>query len=89
MTLLVACLPVVHAWYWLTPLALGLAAGLWLPVAIGSGRSFPGSARRDAGRLQAPPWRPARRAGGGPALDAPTPTRQWPPSGAVPHTEHR
>ena len=33
-TLLVLCLPVVHAWYWLTPLALGLAAGLWLPLII-------------------------------------------------------
>jgi hypothetical protein len=36
MTLLVLCLPVVHAWYWLTPLALGLAAGLWLPLLIGT-----------------------------------------------------
>jgi hypothetical protein len=35
MTLLVLCLPVVHAWYWLAPLALGLAAGLWLPLLIG------------------------------------------------------
>jgi hypothetical protein len=35
MTLLVLCLPIVHAWYWLTPLALGLAAGLWLPLLIG------------------------------------------------------
>jgi hypothetical protein len=26
---------VVHAWYWLTPLALSLAAGLWLPLLIG------------------------------------------------------
>ena len=34
-TLLVLCLPVVHAWYWLTPLALGLAAGIWLPLLIG------------------------------------------------------
>ena len=34
-TLLVVCLPVVHAWYWLTPLALGLAAGERLPVALG------------------------------------------------------
>ncbi len=34
-TLLILCLPVVHAWYWLTPLALGLAAGLWLPLLIG------------------------------------------------------
>ena len=35
MTLLIVCLPIVHAWYWLTPLALGLAAGLWLPLVIG------------------------------------------------------
>ena len=34
-TLLILCLPVVHAWYWLTPLALGLAAGIWLPLLIG------------------------------------------------------
>ena len=33
-TLLLLCLPVVHAWYWLTPLALGLAAGVWLPLVI-------------------------------------------------------
>ena len=35
LTLLVLFLPVVHAWYWLTPLALGLAAGIWLPLLIG------------------------------------------------------
>jgi len=35
LTLLVLCLPVAHAWYWLAPLALSLAAGLWLPVAVG------------------------------------------------------
>jgi hypothetical protein len=35
LTLLTLCLPVVHAWYWLAPLALGLAAGVWLPVVIG------------------------------------------------------
>ena len=34
-TLLILCLPVVHAWYWLTPLALGLAAGVWLPLLVG------------------------------------------------------
>ena len=34
LTLLVLCLPVVHSWYWLTPLALGVAAGLWLPLVI-------------------------------------------------------
>jgi hypothetical protein len=41
MTLLLVCLPVVHAWYWLTPLALGLAAGVWLPVVIGLAAPFP------------------------------------------------
>src|SRR5665648_1225061 len=41
LTLLVACLPVVHAWYWLAPLALGLAAGIWLPVVIGLVAPFP------------------------------------------------
>ena len=35
LTLLVACLPVVHAWYWLMPLTFGLVAGVWLPVVIG------------------------------------------------------
>lgn len=34
LSLLVLCLPVVHAWYWLAPLALGLAAGVWLPVGL-------------------------------------------------------
>ena len=34
-TLFILCLPVVHAWYWLTPLTLGLAAGVWLPLVIG------------------------------------------------------
>ena len=36
LTLLVLCLPVVHSWYWLAPLALGVAAGLWLPLLIGT-----------------------------------------------------
>lgn len=35
LTLSVAFLPIVHAWYWLAPLALGLAAGVWLPVVVG------------------------------------------------------
>jgi len=35
LSLLVLCLPVVHSWYWLAPLALGVAAGLWLPLLIG------------------------------------------------------
>ncbi len=34
LTILVACLPVVHAWYWLAPLAFGLVAGVWLPVVV-------------------------------------------------------
>lgn len=41
LTLLVVCLPVVHAWYWLAPLALGLAAGVWLPVVFGVLAPFP------------------------------------------------
>lgn len=36
LTLLVLCLPVVHSWYWLAPLALGVASGLWLPLLIGT-----------------------------------------------------
>ena len=35
LTLLVLCLPVVHAWYWLAPLTFGLVAGVWLPVVLG------------------------------------------------------
>src|SRR5665811_558646 len=56
LTLLVVCLPVVHAWYWLAPLALGLAAGIWLPVVIGLVAPFPEAL---AGRwpAQAPPGR--------------------------------
>jgi len=56
LTLLVVCLPVVHAWYWLAPLALGLAAGIWLPVVIGLVAPFPEAL---VGRwpVQAPPWR--------------------------------
>jgi len=42
-TLLILCLPVVHAWYWLTPLALGLAAGLWLPLVLGMFSPLPES----------------------------------------------
>jgi hypothetical protein len=36
LALLVLCLPVVHSWYWLAPLALGVAAGLWLPLLVGT-----------------------------------------------------
>jgi hypothetical protein len=42
-TLLILCLPVVHAWYWLTPLALGLAAGLWLPLLVAMAAPLVGS----------------------------------------------
>ncbi len=41
LTLLVACLPVVHAWYWLAPLTFGLVAGVWLPVVIGLAAPLP------------------------------------------------
>lgn len=34
-TLFLLLLPVVYPWYWLTPLALGVAAGLWTPVVLG------------------------------------------------------
>ena len=56
LTLLIVCLPVVHAWYWLAPLALGLAAGTWLPVVIGLVAPLPEAL---VGRwpAQAPPWR--------------------------------
>ena len=55
-TLLILCLPVVHAWYWLTPLALGLAAGLWLPLAHrhGGAARRVAAARRLAGARAAP-----------------------------------
>ncbi len=55
-TLLVVCLPVVHAWYWLTPLALGLAAGEFLPVALGLLAPLP-EALAPALPAAAPPWR--------------------------------
>ncbi|MCX6373371.1 MAG: hypothetical protein NTX16_09890, partial [Actinobacteria bacterium] len=44
------------AWYWLAPLALGLAAGVWLPVVIGSLALFPAALPR-RWPAQAPPWR--------------------------------
>src|SRR5450756_225250 len=56
LTLLIVCLPVVHAWYWLMPLTLGLAAWLWLPVAIGLAAPFP-EALIGRWPVQAPPWR--------------------------------
>ena len=52
----------VHAWYWLTPLALGLAAGLWLPLVLAMFSPLPES-------LPLADWLPGRRrlatAGGG------------------------
>src|SRR5450759_4890127 len=76
LTLLVVCLPVVHAWYWLAPLALGLAAGVWLPVVIGLIAPFPEAL---AGRWPAP-WR---------QLDAGVAVwRRLPARAPVPHTGH-
>jgi hypothetical protein len=70
MTLLVVCLPVMHAWYWLGPLTLGLAAGVWLPVVIGLVAPFPEAL---VGRwpVRIPPWRPV------------TGVRAWRPLGAA------
>jgi hypothetical protein len=88
-TLLVICSPVVHAWYWLAPVALGLAAGIWLPVVIGLIALFPEAL---AGRwpTELPPWRqlsaltvwhgtPDRRSDDAELADA----------ADVPHTRHR
>ena len=76
LTLLVVCLPVVHAWYWLAPLALGLAAGVWLPVVIGLIAPFPEAL---AGRWPVP-WR---------QLDAGVAVwRRLPARAPVPHTGH-
>jgi hypothetical protein len=58
MTLLVFCLPVVHAWYWLAPLALALAAGLSLPVAAGLLAPVP-EAFPFGWPAALPPWRQA------------------------------
>jgi hypothetical protein len=55
LTLLVVCLPIVHAWYWLPPLALGLAGGVWLPVAIGTAAPLAGVVSAVWSRY-VPPW---------------------------------
>jgi Glycosyltransferase family 87 len=55
-TLLVVCLPVVHAWYWLTPLALGLAAGEAVPVVLGVVAPLPEGLAPAVARAL-PPWR--------------------------------
>ena len=102
LTLLVVCLPVVHAWYWLAPLALGLAAGIWLPVVIGLVAPFPEAL---VGRwpVEAPPlrqlgavavWRRFSAAGTWRRLPALRPCRRLErradarvaATGAVPHT---
>jgi small-conductance mechanosensitive channel len=87
LTLLLVCLPVVHAWYWLMPLTLGLAAGIWPPVVLGLVAPFPEAL---VGRwpVEAPPWRElgatvvARRLGRHAAGEVAA-------TGAVPHTERR
>ena len=58
LTLLLLCLPVVHAWYWLAPLALALAAGVWLPVAVGLLAPIPQAFPFTWPSLL-PPWRQA------------------------------
>jgi hypothetical protein len=55
LTLLVVCLPVVHSWYWLPPLALGLAGGVWLPVVIGTVAPLAGAFGPQWSRYL-PPW---------------------------------
>jgi hypothetical protein len=61
--LVVLCLPVVHAWYWLPPLALGLAAGVWLPVAAGVLAPLATSLPRDWPH-RSPFWQQAAAPGG-------------------------
>lgn len=56
LTLETLCLPVVHAWYWIGALTLGLAAGLWVPVAIGMAAPIP-EALTLAWRGPFAPWR--------------------------------
>ena len=56
LSLMTLCLPVVHAWYWLAPLTLALAAGLWLPVAIGTVAPV-AEALAPAWPGRFPPWR--------------------------------
>ena len=68
LVLLTLCLPVVHSWYWLAPLALGLAAGLWLPLLIGTVTPLAESLPWAAWLLRALPGRHA--AAGAPATVA-------------------
>jgi hypothetical protein len=89
LSLLVLCLPVAHAWYWLAPLALALAAGVWLPVVVGLAAPIP-----EAFPFTWPSWLPPWRQALGPALvlrrpDAGTPTNRSPVvrSRPLPHTE--
>jgi hypothetical protein len=39
-TLSILLLPVIHPWYWIGPAALGLAAGVWTPVLLGTASPF-------------------------------------------------
>jgi len=55
LSLLLICLPVVHSWYWLPPLALGLAGGVWLPVAMGIVTPL-GAVLPRAWEQHLPPW---------------------------------
>jgi len=86
MTLLVVCLPVVHAWYWLMPLTLGLAAWLWLPVVIGLAAPFPVAF---AGRwpLHTPPWGRLGAAVSAYATAVRTSQGRVVAAGTLPHTE--
>ena len=63
LSLLVLCLPVAHAWYWLAPLALALAAGIWLPVVVGLAAPIP-----EAFPFTWPSWLPPWRGALGTAL---------------------
>ena len=88
MTLLVVCLPVVHAWYWLGPLALGLAAGIWLPVVIGLIAPFPEAI---AGRwpTELPPWRQLGALAALSRLDRRRSGAELAAAADVPHTPHK
>jgi hypothetical protein len=58
LSLLVLCLPVAHAWYWQAPLALALAAGIWLPVVAGTLAPIP-EAFPFTWPSWSPPWQQA------------------------------
>lgn len=88
LSLLALCLPVVHAWYWLAPLALALAAGIWLPVVVGVAAPIP-----EVFSFSWPAWLPPWRQGlvAVPALRRPAVWRSTKrtavvPSPGLPHT---